>query len=85
MHITRKIGSLSNGNNSLLYYLNDVQVYLLRDSCAVRVGPHDSLLNVYDVDLLKLAEAIGLNNSGQLKIDPTNENTMTFLKVTKCI
>lgn len=86
MHITRIVTGISNGNETLVYGLNGFQVYINRVTDEVLVGIRaHSTLNVNDIELCELVEAIGLQDSGQHKINPNNKNMTDFLKVTKCI
>lgn len=84
MHIARVVTDVSAGAHTLRYYLNGERVFINRAKGLVRINR--GVFEVQgDTELFKLVEAIGLSDSGSIKLDPANTNITQFLKLTKCL
>lgn len=84
MHIIRIVTHISNGSQTLVYCLNGFRVFINRDTKDVNVERRD-LFATCDAELCKLVGTIGMNDRGNIKINPANKNIQEFLKVTKCL
>lgn len=91
MHITRIVRIIDSSSTEMIYSLNGCRVWLKSRQNVVHVGKfvsggfRDYMDDTIDSELCKLAEAIGLSDSGHIKINPNNAAIQTFLKVTKCL
>lgn len=73
-----------------IYFLNGYRVWINGVKSCIHVG--DSIKvrrnwmdDTRDAALCELAYKIGTEPTGNIKIDPANENITKFLKVTNCI
>lgn len=93
MKIKRLVSGVTynDGCSDTVYSLNGFRVWVDDDKLNTHVGTFLRgayrlfMDDIRDPELAALAYALAHNDSGQLKIDPTNENIKNFLIVTKCI